>query len=363
MDEEQYFIRRRGRVTGPYDYETIRKMVKTGKLYRSDELSMDQVDWATASETEFFPERKRPEKNNKNNIEIDDNRFIDPDESTTEPPGPSAPPSQAQWYYALNDQSLGPIKEQELKQQFQLRTIGPKTKVWCEGMAGWEDADRNEVFRSIFEQSGGRGTGGDRYCENCGNKVAQSAFICMNCGSKVKKGIDVGIPEFNIPNFTMPSSMTPSVPLEYAGLATIGQRWVAQIIDNILFTVIVFFESLIIFIPAIGLSISGDNESLTQLIINLSTGLVVIAGILTYVYYDAYLVSSEKMATPGKAMFNIAICKENGGRLSFGAALGRSFAKSWLSSILALGYILAFFNQKNQALHDMMVGSIVVQKK
>ena len=185
----------------------------------------------------------------------------------------------------------------------------------------------------------------------------------MNCGSKVKKGIDVGIPEFNIPNFTMPSSMTPSVPLEYAGLATIGQRWVAQIIDNILFTVIVFFESLIIFIPAIGLSISGDNESLTQLIITLSTGLVVIAGILTYVYYDAYLVSSEKMATPGKAMFNIAICKENGGRLSFGAALGRSFAKSWLSSILALGYILAFFNQKNQALHDMMVGSIVVQKK
>jgi len=353
MQDEQYFIRRRGRVTGPYDFDTVRKMVQTGKLYKSDELSLDQVDWVTASETEFFPEKKKKPVE-PIHTEQEDN-YDNPSPSAT--PIYSPPPPQMLWYYALNDQQLGPIKESELKQQFQLKTIGAKTKVWCEGMSTWEDADKNHVFREYFIESpmvvpqGGTGTGYDRYCENCGNRVEPRAFMCMRCGSRLKKGIE-----------TQEGGHQNSDLLEYSELATIGQRFIAHTIDGFILGFIAILEACVLSIPAVIITFAG-NEAAATLSYMISLALVCVVYFATFIYYEAYLISTEKMATPGKAMFNLAVCREDGSRLTLGLAIGRLFVKTFLSPILLIGYLLAIFNNKHQALHDMMAGSIVVQQK
>ncbi|RCK10978.1 hypothetical protein DT075_21855 [Bacillus licheniformis] len=44
------------------------------------------------------------------------------------------------------------------------------------------------------------------------------------------------------------------------------------------------------------------------------------------------------------------------------AVAGRFLAKSFLSPILMIGYIMAFFTERRQALHDMLAGTIVVKK-
>jgi uncharacterized RDD family membrane protein YckC len=52
----------------------------------------------------------------------------------------------------------------------------------------------------------------------------------------------------------------------------------------------------------------------------------------------------------------------NGEKISFGKATGRYFGKIISGMILCIGYIMAGFTEKKQALHDMMAGCLVVRK-
>ncbi|WP_446728107.1 RDD family protein [Peribacillus sp. TH14] len=52
----------------------------------------------------------------------------------------------------------------------------------------------------------------------------------------------------------------------------------------------------------------------------------------------------------------------NGGRIGFGRATGRYFATIISGMIFYIGYIMAGFTSKKQALHDMIAGTVVVKK-
>ena len=51
-----------------------------------------------------------------------------------------------------------------------------------------------------------------------------------------------------------------------------------------------------------------------------------------------------------------------GNPINFGRATGRYFGKIISGMILYIGYILAGFTEKKQALHDIMAGCLVVRK-
>jgi uncharacterized RDD family membrane protein YckC len=58
-------------------------------------------------------------------------------------------------------------------------------------------------------------------------------------------------------------------------------------------------------------------------------------------------------------IFGLKVTDLNGQRISFERATGRHFAK-WLSSlILFIGYIMAGFSERKQALHDLLAGTLV----
>ena len=75
--------------------------------------------------------------------------------------------------------------------------------------------------------------------------------------------------------------------------------------------------------------------------------------------YFVYFESSAKQATPGKSMMNIKVTDTNGNRLSVGKALVRNLMKIVSGIILYIGFIMAAFTQKKQALHDMAAGAIL----
>jgi len=77
--------------------------------------------------------------------------------------------------------------------------------------------------------------------------------------------------------------------------------------------------------------------------------------------YFAGMESSEKQATFGKQIVGIKVVDMNGERVSFGKAAGRYFGKI-LSAFFLIGYIMVGFTEKNQGLHDMMAGCLVVHK-
>jgi uncharacterized RDD family membrane protein YckC len=78
--------------------------------------------------------------------------------------------------------------------------------------------------------------------------------------------------------------------------------------------------------------------------------------------YEAWLTSSEWQATLGKRALGIAVTGVDGSRISFARATGRYFAK-WISAfIFGIGYIMAAFTERKQALHDMIADTLVIKR-
>jgi len=76
--------------------------------------------------------------------------------------------------------------------------------------------------------------------------------------------------------------------------------------------------------------------------------------------YFALMESSSKQATLGKIIMSIRVTDLNHQRISFGKASGRYFGKIISGLILCVGYIMAGFTEKKQALHDIMANCLVV---
>lgn len=79
-------------------------------------------------------------------------------------------------------------------------------------------------------------------------------------------------------------------------------------------------------------------------------------------FYYALLHASKWQATIGKKLLGLRVEDMKGNRISFWRSLGRYIVSSLLSGILLIGFILAAFTEKKQALHDLIVGSVVVKK-
>ncbi|MEY3050797.1 MAG: hypothetical protein RLY31_582 [Bacteroidota bacterium] len=85
-------------------------------------------------------------------------------------------------------------------------------------------------------------------------------------------------------------------------------------------------------------------------------------GLLVSVSYFILFESSEKQATFGKQIVGIVVTDEQGERISIGQATGRYFGKLVSGLILGIGFIMAGFTDKKQALHDIMAKTLVIRR-
>jgi uncharacterized RDD family membrane protein YckC len=139
-------------------------------------------------------------------------------------------------------------------------------------------------------------------------------------------------------------------------------RFVASFIDGIILNI---FGSIAGFIAGliIGLVFVASTGSTGD------TGAVMAAqtfgfflGVIITWLYQALLESSPRQATLGKQAMSIIVTDLNGDRISFGKATVRSFSKYLSVIILLIGYIMAAFTEKKQALHDIIAGTLVVTR-
>jgi uncharacterized RDD family membrane protein YckC len=77
--------------------------------------------------------------------------------------------------------------------------------------------------------------------------------------------------------------------------------------------------------------------------------------------YFALFESGPRQATPGKMIMGIFVTDLYGRRISFQRALGRTLAKIISKMCCYMGYILALFTERNQALHDFIAGTLVLE--
>jgi uncharacterized RDD family membrane protein YckC len=215
------------------------------------------------------------------------------------------------------------------------------------------------------------------YCSKCGGALADGAAFCSNCG----QGLAVAAGPPRVP--MMSASVAPpigggaaSIPA-YAGYVTVPRveyagfwlRFLALLIDN----VILGLAFILILIPLIFLTGLGGflgelhpNEDMNDMGIFMLIGLIFLAAtaslILTWLYH-ALMESSEWQATVGKKALGLVVTDMAGRRVSFGRSTGRHFAKIITNMVPAfIGYIMAGFTEKKQALHDMIAGCLVLRR-
>lgn len=134
----------------------------------------------------------------------------------------------------------------------------------------------------------------------------------------------------------------------YAGF---WRRFGAVIIDSI----VLFAAGAIIGI--VGVMISSGPQLTPAM-----EGTLNLISIALFLAYYSLMESSEAQATLGKKAFGIKVTDIGGNKISFGRALGRTALKYISALILMIGYIMAAFTQKKQALHDIIAGTLVVKK-
>ncbi|HBE20218.1 MAG TPA: hypothetical protein DEG17_25285 [Cyanobacteria bacterium UBA11149] len=126
--------------------------------------------------------------------------------------------------------------------------------------------------------------------------------------------------------------------IQYAGF---GKRFLAALLDGII---------LVIINKILGFALGGNMN------------LVALVGILVGWVYYAVQESSPKQATIGKQALGIVVTDLNNQPISFVTATIRHFSKILSGIILLIGYLMVLFTEKKQALHDMLAGTLVVNK-
>lgn len=91
--------------------------------------------------------------------------------------------------------------------------------------------------------------------------------------------------------------------------------------------------------------------------------LLQIVWVILFWLYFALLESGEKQATWGKRITGIYVTDTDGKRLPFARASGRAFAKFLSYATIYIGFMMAGWTRKKQALHDFIAGTLVVKRQ
>lgn len=244
------------------------------------------------------------------------------------------------------------------------------------------------------------------FCTGCGSQLAEGMRFCQKCGRPIPAEASIAseipvAPEtpstfatpaateassaYTPPAAPAPQLVTPPPPTyapapapppvagpRYAGF---WLRVVANLIDSAIMGIPLAFIFGICFFAFGGLALlsslqpdpnfNPNNPDPAAVFARLAPlfgvyAVVILAAIILGWLYYAGMESSTRQATLGKSVLSLRVTDSKGSRLTFGHASGRYFAKIITSMVpLGVGWMLAGFTAKKQALHDMIAGTLV----
>jgi uncharacterized RDD family membrane protein YckC len=187
------------------------------------------------------------------------------------------------------------------------------------------------------------------------------------CGQEAGAAVTAAPAASSAPPPPIAVSARATAPLPYAGF---WERVAAYLIDGVIlgipFGLVVLV--LIFMFGGFGMMLHrnpADPGAAAPLLAPMF--MVFILGMLFFVglqwLYFAGMESSARQATFGKSVMSLRVTNYEGQRISFGHATGRFFAKIVSGMVpLAIGYIMAAFTERKQALHDFIAGTLVLRK-
>ena len=263
------------------------------------------------------------------------------------------------WFYAdAERQRQGPLSAQELAQRFHQGKLRLDTLVWRDGLAEWQPL-RDFSDELALHQA-----------------PAETFFTPVEPVAAAVPASQTG-PVFAEPAGTAgvgspyapPSAALTSDEAFHAGgevvYAGFWKRVAAYMIDAMVVGVATQIVQLVVMGVFFGLNASSMSNPETMFAS--SAGILFVVGVylvplaMNAAYYAAFHASS-KQATLGKMAVGIKVVRTDGTRISLARGVGRFFATILSSLTLGVGFLMAAFTGRKQALHDMVCDTLVVDK-
>ena len=193
----------------------------------------------------------------------------------------------------------------------------------------------------------------DLVCPACAQAVPASgtprASSCPACGTPLD---DAGAAERPTGDDRTILSTRP-LPIGARAYAGLWRRAVALAID----TILLWLGAL-----PLGLLVAAGRGA-AHAGVGTGGGRVAIVGLegLGVWLYFALLESSAWSATLGKRALGLRVTDSSGAHIRFGRATRRLAAKLVSAAPLGLGFLMAAFTARRQALHDLLAGTLVVR--
>jgi len=141
MPTAEYYLRSRGKISGPFDLANLQKLVRRGVLSRMHEVSSDRQTWSQAADiVDLFPVRG-------SEVQSDE-------QSST---GPSAHPPihpPGMYLYVQAGVTVGPVPLSVLQSLAQNGTLHPEDVCWQEGAEIATKASELPSLAPIFSAAG-----------------------------------------------------------------------------------------------------------------------------------------------------------------------------------------------------------------
>lgn len=241
--------------------------------------------------------------------------------------------TEAQWYFMdQHGQRGGPANTAALAAALDAGEIGRDSLVWHEQMSDWKPL----------------------------HEVADSLGLVVPAAAQTPPPL---------PAASMPASAHQSEApvagndIVYAGF---WRRYAALFLDQLILGT-AFYLILMVFMVVVAIVVAGgaaaglDSDEPPTWIFAAYFGAMLLYYVAAGFYYSLQE-SSVHQATLGKRALGIKVVDLQGRRLSLRAAVGRWFATALSYFTLYIGFLMAAFTQRKQALHDIVANTLVVDR-
>jgi len=193
----------------------------------------------------------------------------------------------------------------------------------------------------------------DQVCASCGSDRLADGRFCLFCGDLLG---EPARPETAPSELPRPRGSAGPPDLQYAGF---WLRFWAGAVDVALEALGALLLTLAIDIVlrrfGRGLGIDPwDSKVFT------GVAYILILAVGSWLYC-AFAESSSWRATVGKRLLGLQVITARGGRISFGQATVRHFMKFLSLFCLTIGFLMALWTKRRQALHDMPCDVLVIR--
>ncbi len=254
-----------------------------------------------------------------------------------------------QWYYANNDQRLGPVSEAEFNKLVADGVIVSTTLVWNQAMTNWTP------YAQIAPAAASAATPPSLDTEVCavsGKRYPKREMIQFEGKWISAEHRDQFFQRQREGLSAMPGDVV------YGGFWI---RFVAKLIDGIILYIINIPVGMMMGFGMFGgPKFDRNNPNIAAIF-----GMIALAQIISIAINVAYVwfFLSRYEATPGKMALGLKVVRADGSRLSTGRIIGRYFAELVSGMIMLIGYIMAAFDEpEKRSLHDRICDTRVIKK-